>query len=546
MKHTFILCALAIFNVPLVANAQNSESNIVQPAPFAAARSSWNDVREEVDYLDEIVAQKKLSEVHDTAFNIRDNVQLLASSQNLSAAQKEALRVVLEQIATLANALDASGDNNDLRATTKNQRQMHVLLDQIAAIFPAGALLPIGAVRATSAVKDPVCRMTVEPTTAPSTVVYAGQTYYFCSPDDARQFQTAPQKYAALYEELSFGAPKQFQMGLHASDASRPKVPIRLAFAVREKESDQLVSKFELVHEKQMHLIAVSEDLSWFAHVHPQQAKDGKFYLDQSFPRPGRYLMFADFTPADGLNQIKRSVLEVGGGQPHKAHLMPDKTLSKTVAGYQISLQLSRPLQAGRPSLLTYTLRKNGRDVNDLEMYLGASGHMMAISQNGQDAVHTHTVGEGGQVTPQMATSHGPRVTYDLALPTSGLYKIWAQFQHRGQVITVPFTFNVAAPSVKAPQVLAEQINSKMQSVTVKIDGGYTLSQLQVRGGEPLQIVFERAKDEGCGNVVVFPDLNLRRELPAGRTVLTVTPPKSGTLKFTCGMGMYQGALIVK
>jgi Cu+-exporting ATPase len=42
---------------------------------------------------------------------------------------------------------------------------------------------------------DPVCGMTVDPATAPASVVHDGRTYYFCNPGCARRFQAEPQRY---------------------------------------------------------------------------------------------------------------------------------------------------------------------------------------------------------------------------------------------------------------------------------------------------------------------------------------------------------------
>jgi plastocyanin domain-containing protein len=76
---------------------------------------------------------------------------------------------------------------------------------------------------------------------------------------------------------------------------------------------------------------------------------------------------------------------------------------------------------------------------------------------------------------------------------------------------------------------------------------GYTPSEVTATAGEDLHLVFRRTTDEGCGQEVVFPTLDLRRELPLDQPVsVDVTMPASGSLAFTCGMGMYQGAVVVR
>jgi P-type Cu+ transporter len=44
-------------------------------------------------------------------------------------------------------------------------------------------------------VKDPVCGMMIERSSAAGTSKYQGETYYFGSTEDLRQFETNPAKY---------------------------------------------------------------------------------------------------------------------------------------------------------------------------------------------------------------------------------------------------------------------------------------------------------------------------------------------------------------
>ena len=42
---------------------------------------------------------------------------------------------------------------------------------------------------------DPVCKMKVDPETAPAKTEYQGQTYYFCAPGCKAAFEKNPDKY---------------------------------------------------------------------------------------------------------------------------------------------------------------------------------------------------------------------------------------------------------------------------------------------------------------------------------------------------------------
>ena len=70
-----------------------------------------------------------------------------------------------------------------------------------------------------------------------------------------------------------------------------------------------------------------------------------------------------------------------------------------------------------------------------LEPYLGAWGHMLAVSEDLIDLLHLH---------PFLADG-GPSVQFNVLFPRPGLYRIWTQFQRRGVVNTVSFTVPVTS-----------------------------------------------------------------------------------------------------
>jgi len=42
---------------------------------------------------------------------------------------------------------------------------------------------------------DSVCKMEVDPATAPAKAEYGGKTYYFCAPSCKEEFERNPEKY---------------------------------------------------------------------------------------------------------------------------------------------------------------------------------------------------------------------------------------------------------------------------------------------------------------------------------------------------------------
>lgn len=182
------------------------------------------------------------------------------------------------------------------------------------------AVTALAALTATPAhahdVKDPVCRMTVDSDTTKFKHKLGSKTFYFCSKQCRTSFAGAPAKYEALAAQLSATAGRDYTVALQTSPArSVAGEPVTMTFAIRTADSGDLVREFETIHERWLHLLMVTEDLAWFEHQHPARGADGLFRLTWRFPRPGRYRLYADFTPADGDNQVKPIDLTVGGAR---------------------------------------------------------------------------------------------------------------------------------------------------------------------------------------------------------------------------------------
>jgi plastocyanin domain-containing protein len=56
---------------------------------------------------------------------------------------------------------------------------------------------------------------------------------------------------------------------------------------------------------------------------------------------------------------------------------------------------------------------------------------------------------------------------------------------------------------------------------------------------------FDRQETASCSEMVVFPDFDVSRRLPAGELVtIELTPEAPGEYEFSCQMGMLRGRLI--
>ncbi|SDY90385.1 hypothetical protein SAMN05444365_10477 [Micromonospora pattaloongensis] len=192
------------------------------------------------------------------------------------------------------------------------------------------------------------------------------------------------------------------------------------------------VRDFTVSHEKELHLIVVRRDLTGFQHVHPARDAAGTWSVPLDLSAAGTYRVFADFTPAalgDGLT-LGTDIAVAGGFTPAP---LPAPAATAIVQGYEVRME-GTP-QAGRESELTFTVRRDGREVTDLQPYLGAYGHLVSLRDGDLAYLHTHPGQEAHAGEPG-----GPQVRFTTTFPTGGAYRLFLDFRHGGVVRTAEFT----------------------------------------------------------------------------------------------------------
>ena len=187
------------------------------------------------------------------------------------------------------------------------------------------------------------------------------------------------------------------------------------------------VRSFETVHEKLIHLFVVSQDLEFFAHVHPEIREDGSFVITMRLPKPGMYRLLADFYPTESVPQLAVETLYITGSA-RSPHLIPS-LVPGPGQNLTASIRLEPdPVLTGLMSRIIYSLDPG----EGLEQYLGAWGHMLIASEDLIDLIHLH---------PFLAT--GSTIQYNAIFPRAGNYKIWSQFQRSGVVNTIACSLRV-------------------------------------------------------------------------------------------------------
>lgn len=206
----------------------------------------------------------------------------------------------------------------------------------------------------------------------------------------------------------------------------------RFRFRITGPEGE-VVRDFEPRHERELHFIVVDRDLATFSHLHPTRADDGTWSVELGEMAAGVYRAYADFAPTGGPDLTLGVDLAVAGD--FRPAPLPPVARTDTVDGYEVTLT-GAPV-AGSDSEVTLTVARDGRQVTDLDPYLGAFGHLVAIRAGDLAYLHVHPL-EG-------ADDGGPEVRFTVAVPTSGDYRLFFDFAHGGAVHTAAFTVDVPA-----------------------------------------------------------------------------------------------------
>ena len=238
------------------------------------------------------------------------------------------------------------------------------------------------------------------------------------------------------------------------SDTSnvKPNQPTKITYKIV-NDKKEVVKDFTIAHEKLMHFILVRKDLQNFQHLHPDfNQQTGEFSVSVTFPSDGPYRLFPDFTPtSDNPQKLPVTVtydINVGDQSKYKPVApVTDTDTNKTSGGLSVDyfFGMSPKSEAQLDYGLTISDPKTDEQVQ-LESYLGAMGHGVIIKEGTLDFIHTHAEGMDMEGMENMSASEhaghvGEPDTIDFSttFPEPGTYKIFTQFQHRGQVFTTDY-----------------------------------------------------------------------------------------------------------
>lgn len=204
----------------------------------------------------------------------------------------------------------------------------------------------------------------------------------------------------------------------------------------------QAVTEFASEHEKELHFIAVRRDTTGFQHVHPVMDEKGTWSVELTL-EPGDWRFFADTHPVGHAGTLTLGIDAAVAG-PYDPRPLPQATGIARFGEYTVALD--GELLPGRASELTLTISRNDRPVTDLQPYLAAYGHLVALRVGDLGYLHVHPEGAPGDGT----TAPGPEIAFMAVAPSAGTYRLYLDFQHDDVVRTAEFTVRTTAAAPHA------------------------------------------------------------------------------------------------
>jgi hypothetical protein len=194
--------------------------------------------------------------------------------------------------------------------------------------------------------------------------------------------------------------------------------PAPLTFRILDAHGDT-VRDFETEQARRMHVIVVRRDLRRYQHLHPTQGTDGAWTTSLTLPEAGVYRAFADFRTNGAQHTLGIDLFVPGAFTPED---LPASSDTARVDGYDVTLH-------SQPGELDFVVRRGGQLVTDLQPYLGARGHLVALRDGDLAYQHIHP-----DAKPP------PELAFHIGDSEPGSYRLFLQFRHEGRVHTAAFT----------------------------------------------------------------------------------------------------------
>ena len=236
-------------------------------------------------------------------------------------------------------------------------------------------------------------------------------------------------------------------------------------------------------HGHLMHLFLIRmPEMDVFAHLHPQPQENGNFVLDLPSLPAGHYNIFADIVHRSGfpatmvgeidLPQISTSAPTgdncIWSGSPIVSN-GENSTVSDLPDGGRMVWESPTAPKAGVPASFRFLVEdKDGKPAQNMEPYMGMTGHAEFVRSDLTTFAHVHPAGSVSMASLEMAqaglmasmgveqtatnssmpmsAAHAePEVSFPYGFPRPGDYRIYVQIKRGGRVETGVFQAHVSS-----------------------------------------------------------------------------------------------------
>ncbi|MGB0371658.1 MAG: hypothetical protein ACPGN3_09915 [Opitutales bacterium] len=191
-----------------------------------------------------------------------------------------------------------------------------------------------------------------------------------------------------------------------------------------------------ITHTERMHVMIIDPSLDDYHHVHPvADGASNEFSFEFTPTEAGEYRVFAEMVPV----RTKRQVVALGSiqvnGETAPAETSP--RFESQVEDLVFNLN-TEELRKGRDIPVGISIeRADGSDV-ELELVMGAYGHMVAFDTDRNGYKHMHPV-----EFPFASTDADGQLQFLVNLPNAGHYRLYAQVRIDGKDIFAPFDIEI-------------------------------------------------------------------------------------------------------
>jgi hypothetical protein len=202
------------------------------------------------------------------------------------------------------------------------------------------------------------------------------------------------------------------------------------------------------MHGQLMHAFITDLSLTDYQHLHPQPTEQDGIYELRFTPKvAGHYRLWVNQVPLE-TGREEFPYLDLRKPERYPIVDEKDRHISHEAKRDGMQVRLSFPdardsLQPDRLYLgrLDFT-DSSGHPIDDLEPFMGAYAHIVALAEDFFTIQHLHPHG----AVPIAGQRGGPVVEFPWKPLLPNWWKLWVQVQRKGQVITLPLGVRVAWP----------------------------------------------------------------------------------------------------